>query len=139
MYKLYWVKKNRSYRQLRDYLVNNEIPFVERHITENEPLQLEELYEILSKTENGLEDIVSVKSKAYRDLIAFSPVAENEFYETKLSTALKFLQLNPSAVKTPILTTPKLACIGYSEEEISVILPRETKKRIYQQLLKSAM
>lgn len=67
MVTLYTSPSCTSCRKARGWLRDHQIPFTERNIFAD-PLTMAEIKNILRMTENGTEDIISKRSKAYRSL-----------------------------------------------------------------------
>lgn len=110
-----------SCRKARAWLEENEIPFEERNIF-TDPLTETEIKAILRMTENGTEDIVSTRSKAFSDLgIEMSELALNDFFE--------IVKEQPGILRRPIMLDDKRLQIGYNEDEIRRFLPREVRAR----------
>ncbi len=110
-----------SCRKARAWLEENEIPFEERNIF-TDPLTETEIKSILRMTENGTEDIVSTRSKAYADLnIEISELPLNDFFE--------IVTEQPGILRRPIMLDEKRLQIGYNEDEIRRFLPREVRAR----------
>lgn len=92
---LYYSTSSKSSRSARAWLVENNIPFNERDIIAN-PLDRDELKQILRLTENGFEDIVSTRSKAFKALhIDLSDLGFNQL--------LDLLVEKPQLLKRPII------------------------------------
>ena len=110
-----------SCRKARTWLQENNIPFVERNIF-TEPLSESEIKSILRMTENGTEDIVSMRSKAFSELdVDIADLALNDFYE--------LVKEQPGLLRRPIVLDDKRLQIGYNEDEIRRFLPREVRAR----------
>lgn len=110
-----------SCRKARAWLEEHEIPYEERNIF-TEPLTETEIKAILQMTENGTEDIVSTRSKAYSELnIELSDLPLNDFFG--------LVQDQPGILRRPILVDDKRLQIGYNEDEIRRFLPREVRAR----------
>lgn len=56
-----------SCRKARAWLKEHQIPFEERNIFAK-PLKIDEIKQILQMTEDGTEEIISKRSKAYQEL-----------------------------------------------------------------------
>ncbi|MCP6606053.1 Spx/MgsR family RNA polymerase-binding regulatory protein, partial [Klebsiella pneumoniae] len=111
---------SKSSRSARAWLVENNIPFNERDIIAN-PLDRDELKQILRLTENGFEDIVSTRSKAFKALhIDLSDLGFNQL--------LDLLVEKPQLLKRPIIYDGRRLQIGYNEEDIRAFLPRSVRK-----------
>ncbi|MFC6181128.1 Spx/MgsR family RNA polymerase-binding regulatory protein [Lactiplantibacillus daowaiensis] len=117
---LYYSTSSKSSRSARAWLVANNIPFNERDIIAN-PLDRDELKQILRLTENGFEDIVSTRSKAFKALhIDLADLGFNQL--------LDLLVEKPQLLKRPIIYDGRRLQIGYNEEDIRAFLPRSVRK-----------
>lgn len=117
---LYYSTSSKSSRSARAWLVENNIPFNERDIIAN-PLDRDELKQILRPTENGFEDIVSTRSKAFKALhIDLADLGFNQL--------LDLLVEKPQLLKRPIIYDGRRLQIGYNEEDIRAFLPRSVRK-----------
>lgn len=118
--KLYIVSYCDSCKKARSWLEENQIPFEERNII-NDPLTSEELKEILSKTENGSEDIISMRSKSYREL-------NLDFEDLSFNELLKVLEDHPDLLKHPIIFDETKLQLGYNKEGIQQFVPRKVRR-----------
>ncbi|HBY90893.1 MAG: transcriptional regulator SpxA [Ruoffia tabacinasalis] len=119
MVTLYITPSCTSCRKARTWLEENEIPYEERNIF-TEPLSITEIKSILRMTENGTEDIVSTRSKAYSELdVELSEIPLNDFFE--------MIQEQPGLLRRPIIIDDKRLQIGYNEDEIRRFLPRAVR------------
>ena len=119
MVTLYTTPSCTSCRKARAWLEEHQIPYSERNIF-SEPLSLQEIKDILRMTEEGTEDIVSTRSKAYSDLnIEISEISLNDFY--------RIVQEQPGLLRRPIMIDEKRLQIGFNEDEIRRFLPREVR------------
>ena len=122
---LYTTPSCTSCRKARAWLEEHQIPYTERNIF-SEPLSLQEIKDILRMTEEGTEDIVSTRSKAYSDLnIEISEISLNDFY--------RIVQEQPGLLRRPIMIDEKRLQIGFNEDEIRRFLPREVRALELQQ------
>ncbi|STY44069.1 Regulatory protein spx [Listeria grayi] len=67
MVTLYTSPSCTSCRKARAWLEEHEIPYKERNIF-SEPLNLDEIKEILRMTEDGTDEIISTRSKTFQKL-----------------------------------------------------------------------
>lgn len=119
MVTLYITPSCTSCRKARTWLEENEIPYEERNIF-TEPLSTTEIKSILRMTENGTEDIVSTRSKAYSELdVELSEIPLNDFF--------RMIQEQPGLLRRPIIIDDKRLQIGYNEDEIRRFLPRAVR------------
>jgi len=93
-----------------------EIPFTSKDIFSNK-LTYSEVFEIIVKSENGTDDIISPRSKI---------VMENniDFDSMKLSELINFILSNPSVLRRPIIVDDHRIQVGYNSEEIRTFIPR---------------
>ena len=115
MIKIYTSPSCSSCRKVKKWFEEQHIPFVEKSIF-SPTLNVNDLREILEKTENGPEDIISERSKI---------VQENhiDFDEMKVSELLEFIKENPSVLKRPIIVDTSRIQVGFNDEEIRSFIP----------------
>lgn len=119
MLTLYTSPSCTSCRKARAWLVEQEIPFKERNIF-SEPLNIDELREILRMTEDGTEEIISTRSKVFRKL-------DMDLDDLPLQELLVLVQENPGLLRRPIMIDEKRLQVGFNEDEIRRFLPREVR------------
>lgn len=119
MLKLYTSPSCTSCRKARAWLQEYNIPFEERNIFQ-EPLNIDELKQILSMTENGTEEIISTRSKVFQQL-------DTNLDDLPLSEVLDLVQKNPGLLRRPIMIDEKRLQVGFNEDEIRRFLPREVR------------
>lgn len=119
MVTLYTSPSCTSCRKARAWLKEHGILFTERNIF-SESLSMDEVKNILRMTENGTEDIISKRSKAYQSLnINLDEMSMTELYD--------LIRKNPGLLRRPIIMDDKRLQIGYNEDEIRRFLPREVR------------
>lgn len=123
MISLYTTPSCTSCRKARAWLTENELPFKERNIF-SDPLNSDELMEILSLTKNGTEDIISTRSKVYQKL-------DIDLEELKLEELLSLIEKYPNLLKRPIILDKNKLQVGYNEEDIRKFVPRNLRKIIF--------
>lgn len=123
MISLYTTPSCTSCRKARAWLTENELPFKERNIF-SDPLNSDELMEILSLTKNGTEDIISTRSKVYQKL-------DIDLEELKLEELLLLIEKYPNLLKRPIILDENKLQVGYNEEDIRKFVPRNLRKIIF--------
>lgn len=123
MISLYTTPSCTSCRKARAWLTENELPFKERNIF-SDPLNSDELMEILSLTKNGTEDIISTRSKVYQKL-------DIHLEELKLEELLSLIEKYPNLLKRPIILDENKLQVGYNEEDIRKFVPRNLRKIIF--------
>ena len=119
MLTLYTTPSCTSCRKAKDWLQENEIPFKERNII-SDTITIDEIKEILRLTDNGTEEIISIRSKAFQELAGdINPLSMKELYA--------MIQRNPKVLKRPIIVDGKRLQVGFNEEEIRRFLPRSIR------------
>ena len=111
-----------SCRKAKHWLKERNISYVEKNIF-NSLLRDSELKYILSRSENGIDDIISKRSKIIKQQnIDIDSMSVNELIE--------FVRNNPSTMKRPIMIDERNFLVGYDEEEIEAFNVKEIRKRI---------
>ncbi|WP_156290040.1 Spx/MgsR family RNA polymerase-binding regulatory protein [Oceanobacillus salinisoli] len=109
-----------STRKARQWFKNQEIPFVERNIL-REPLNVNELQGILRMTVDGTDEIISTRSKIYKDL-------NLDMDALPLQELLELIHNHPRLLRSPIIIDDKRLQVGYHEDDIRQFLPRKTRE-----------
>lgn len=119
MLTLYTSPSCTSCRKARAWLQEHEIPFRERNIF-SEPLDIADLKAILRMTEDGTEEIISTRSKAFQKL-------NMDLDDLSLPELLDLVQQNPGLLRRPIMIDEKRLQVGFNEDEIRRFLSREVR------------
>lgn len=119
MVTLYTSPSCTSCRKARAWLKEHQIPFEERNIFAK-PLKIDEIKQILQMTEDGTEEIISKRSKAYQELTV-------DIDSLSLGQLLELLQATPGLFRRPIILDDKRLEVGYNEDEIRQFLPRQVR------------
>ena len=104
-----------SCRKAKQWLKENNIEFIEKNIFTT-LLDKEEIKYILSRCENGTEDIISVRSKAFQAL-------DKDIDDLSLNELVELIQNNPSILKRPIMLSKTSMVVGYDTDEITMLIP----------------
>ena len=116
MIKIYTSPSCSSCRKVKKWFDDNKIPYEAKNIFASN-LTVEELKEVISKTENGTDDIISPRSKIVQE-------QHIDFDEMTISQLVEFIRQNPSVLKRPIIVDDHRVQVGYNEEEIRTFIPR---------------
>ncbi|MEY8309311.1 Spx/MgsR family RNA polymerase-binding regulatory protein [Erysipelotrichaceae bacterium 51-3] len=111
-------------RKAKKWLEDNHIDFVEKNIFNNE-LSEQEVKYLLARCENGTEDILSTRSKAYASL-------KEVIDDMSVNDLTHFIQKNPSVLKRPILLSRRNMAVGYDHDEITTMMPLEKRRAAFQ-------
>ncbi len=120
MVNLYVSPSCTSCRKARAWLKKHNIPFKERNIF-SEPLTKDELLQILRMTENGTEEIISTRSRAFQQL-------KVNLDDLSIDQLLDLVEKNPSLLRRPIIMDDRRLQVGYNEDEIRRFLPRKVRR-----------
>ena len=116
MIRIYTAPSCASCRKVKSWLNENQIPYVEKNIFST-LLKESELRELLERSENGTDDIISKRSKIIKE-------NDIDIDSMKINDLIKFIQENPSVLKRPIMIDERRFQVGYNAEEIRVFIPR---------------
>lgn len=108
-----------SCRKARAWLEENNIIYKERNIF-LEPLETSEIKSILRMTEDGTDQIIAKRSKAFKEL-------GTDLEEMSLKDLITVMQAKPGILRSPIIIDDKRLQIGYNEDDIRCFLPRKVR------------
>lgn len=119
MVTIYTTPSSLACRKAKSWLQKNDIAYNERNIYA-QPLSVEEIKEILRKTEGGTDEIISTRSKKFKSL-------NIDINNTPLNELCEIIQKNPDLLRRPIVFNHKNLHAGYNEEEMGRFLPRKVR------------
>jgi len=114
-----------STRKAKQWFVKQDIYFMERNILKD-PLTVSELQGILRMTVDGTDEIISTRSKIYKDL-------DLDIESLPLQELLGLIHQHPRLLRSPIMVDEKRLQVGYHEDDIRQFLPRKTRERQWMQ------
>ena len=117
MIRIYTAPSCASCRKVKAWLKEHQIPYVEKNIFST-LLRETELKELLERSENGTDDIISKRSKIIKE-------NKIDIDEMSINELIHFIQKNPSILKRPIIIDERRFQVGYNAEEIRAFIPRE--------------
>lgn len=104
-----------SCRKAKQWLKDNDMYFIEKNIFTT-LLKEDEIKYLLQRSENGTEDIISTRSKAFQAL-------DCSLEDLSMAELVDFIQRNPSVLKRPIIVNEKSFVVGYDDDEITALIP----------------
>lgn len=119
MIKIYTAPSCSSCRKAKKFFDEEQIPYTEKNIFVTD-LNEQELKDILTKSENGTEDIISTRSKIIKE-------SGVDVDNMTINELIRFVRNNPSVLKRPIMVDESKIQVGYNEEEIRVFIPHERR------------
>ena len=120
MLNLYTSPSCTSCRKAKAWLKENDISFKERNIFAN-PLNKEEIMQVLRMTENGTEEIISTRSRTFQNL-------KINLDDLSIDQLIDLVEKNPSLLRRPIIMDDRRLQVGYNEDEIRRFLPRKVRR-----------
>ncbi len=128
MIKIYSSPSCSSCRKVKAWFKSQQIPFVEINILKHE-ISEEELKDMLNKSLDGTDDIVSKRSKIIKDLnVDIDSMSIHELCE--------FIKANPSVLKRPIIVDDSKIQVGYNSDEIEIF---ERAKKVAEEACKNCV
>ena len=115
MIKIYTSPSCSSCRKVKKWFDEQEIPYEEKNIF-SPSLSVTDLKEILVKSENGTDDIISTRSKIVKE-------QGLDIDTMTIKSLINFIRDNPSVLKRPIMVDDRKIQVGYNEEEIRSFIP----------------
>ena len=122
MIKIYTSPSCSSCRKVKKWFEDHKIEYIEKSIF-SASLNEKDIYEILEKSENGTEDIISTKSKIMKE-------GNYDLEKMSMSQLVKFILDNPTVLKRPIIVDDNKIQIGYNSEEIRAFIPEEIRRLV---------
>ena len=116
MIKIYVSPSCSSCKKVKQWFTEQKIPFEEKNIF-GTSLREEELKDILTKSENGTDEIISKRSKVIKE-------QKVDVDSMTISEMIAFIRENPSVLKRPIMVADHRIQVGYNKEEITTFIPK---------------
>ncbi|MFC6170954.1 Spx/MgsR family RNA polymerase-binding regulatory protein [Loigolactobacillus jiayinensis] len=130
MIKLFTQTSCNSSRKARQWLRDHDVAFEEQNVGKKAPTTAE-LKHILSLTENGLDDIISTRSRAYPEVAAQLP-------DMSFNDTLNLLCERTQLLRKPIIVTENKVQIGFNDDEIRKFVPRHIRRLNFMQAMINA-
>ena len=123
MIKVYTSPSCGSCRKVKKWFMDNGIPFIEKNIF-GPTFSEKDIYDILSKTDNGTDDIISKRSKI---------IVDNKIDVDNMSIKqlVEFVAKNPSVMKRPIIVDDKRIVVGFNTDDIASFVPQAKRVADY--------
>lgn len=101
-----------SCRKVRTWFKNQGIPFKEVNILKT-PLKERDLMDILNKSLDGTDEIISTRSKIFKE-------KNIDIDSMSVKELVNFIKENPSILKRPIIVDDERIQVGYNADEIEI-------------------
>ena len=115
MIKVYTSPSCSSCRKVKKWLMDNDIPFIEKNIL-GPTFTEKDVYEILSRTENGTDDIIAKRSKIVQE-------SGVDIESLTIKQLVEFILKNPTVLKRPIIIDDTKFVVGYNPDDITIFTP----------------
>ena len=116
MIKIYVSPSCSSCIKVKKWFDEQKIPYVEKNIT-GQGLSEKELMDMLQKSENGTEDIISLRSKIIKE-------QNVKLDDMTISEMIQFIRQNPTVLKRPIMVDDSHIQVGYDTDEMTTFIPK---------------
>ncbi|HAQ57231.1 MAG TPA: transcriptional regulator Spx [Acholeplasmatales bacterium] len=123
MITLYTSSSCSSCRKAKRWLDENRIAYKEKNIV-GIRLTRDDIINMLKFTENGFEDIISTRSKIFKD-------SNMDTEEMRFGELADFIIDNPTILKRPIIVNDKIMQTGYNEDEIRAFIPARLRQTVF--------
>ena len=121
MIQIYTTPSCASCRKAKKWFDQYNIPYSEKNIFSIK-LSKEDIFKMLANSENGFEDIISTRSKIFRE-------KKLEPDLMSVQELVSFIIEYPSVLKRPIIINENELQVGYNNEDITIFLPKELRNR----------
>lgn len=119
MIRIYTTPSCSSCRKAKKWLEEHQIDYEEKNLFSHK-ITVEDISFMLKNAENGFEDIISTRSKVFKD-------NELDPDSMTVSQLKEFIIENPSVLKRPIIIENEKMQVGYNDEEIRVFVPQRLR------------
>ena len=120
MLKIYTISSNQETKEAESWLYAHSVKFVEVDVLKD-LVSTEEILRIVSLTENGIEEIISTETRAYRRL-------NLNFNDLRLEDFMELNEENATLLKVPLMLDEKQLQIGFDEDKMQRFLEKPSKK-----------
>ncbi len=122
MITIYTTPSCSSCRKAKKWLEDHGLDYEEKNLL-SEKITLEDISKMLKNAENGFEDLISTRSKVFKE-------QQLEPDEMSVRDLTNFILDNPSILKRPIIVDDSRMQVGYNDEEIRVFVPRRLREYV---------
>lgn len=119
MLRVYTSPSCASCKKVKKYFDTHSIRYVEKNIITHK-LTREDIMQMLMKSENGFEDIISMRSKIIKE-------QNVDIDSMTIGQLVDFIVQNPTILKRPIIVADEEIQVGYNDDDITLFLPEELR------------
>lgn len=121
MIKIYTSPSCLGCRKVKKYFKEHNINYEEKSIINNK-LKREDIYKMLVHSENGFDDIISTRSKVFKE-------NNIDLEDLNLNQLIDFIIDHPTVLKRPIILNDYELQVGYNVDDITLFLPEEFREK----------
>ena len=96
------------------------------------PLTKDDFMTLLSLTDNGVDDIISTRSNAYKEL-------RNKLHHVHMDELLDLMVEYRTLLRRPLITDGHKLQVGYNVDDIRRFLPQKTRKISREMMIENIM
>ena len=122
MITIYTTPSCSSCRKAKKWLDDHKIGYDEKNLF-NQQITIEDIDAMLRNAENGFEDIISTRSKIFKEKAL-------DVEDMRISELKQFILDYPSVLKRPIIIDGDKMQVGDNDEEIRVFIPKRLRDLI---------
>lgn len=122
MIRIYTTPSCSSCRKAKKWLEEHRLDYEEKNLFSHR-ITLEDISLMLKNAENGFDDIISTRSKVFKD-------SQLDPDSMTVSELKEFIIDNPSVLKRPIIIEDEKMQVGYNDEEIRVFVPQRLRELV---------
>ena len=121
MIKIYVSPTCSSCIKVKKWFSDQQIPYIEKNIN-SQALSENELKDLLIKSENGTDDIVSLRSKVIKE-------KNVKFDDMSISEMIQFIRQNPTVLRRPIMVDDSHIQVGYDTDQMATFIPKALRSK----------
>ncbi|CAM3150893.1 Spx/MgsR family RNA polymerase-binding regulatory protein [Lactococcus hircilactis] len=120
MIKIYTVISCSSCKKAKEWMENHQLEYEEVNLL-NDHMTREDFLKILSLTDDGTEEVISKRSRAYQRL-------NLDFESLSINELVRIFDENRTLLRRPLILDDCRLQVGYNEDDIRKFLPRDIRQ-----------
>ena len=120
MIKIYTVISCSSCKKAKEWMESHQLEYEEVNLL-NDHMTREDFLKILSLTDDGTEEVISKRSRAYQRL-------NLDFESLSINELVRIFDENRTLLRRPLILDDCRLQVGYNEDDIRKFLPRDIRQ-----------
>lgn len=120
MIKIYTVISCSSCKKAKEWMESHQLEYEEVNLL-NDHMTREDFLKILSLTDDGTEEVISKRSRAYQRL-------NLDFESLSINELVRIFDENRTLLRRPLILDDRRLQVGYNEDDIRKFLPRDIRQ-----------